>query len=177
MVDSVKNYGIAGVSANVELGKGGPQIVGSDSSKISLQDANGNAVVAAVAVGTDADHAVQKSQLDNISQPKMQYVKTSVNYNSGNVAIGTTSSNTYIHSVVVESGVGSWTGADSNTNITVGDVGDTSRLFTGFDPSMQSKDESDHRYTGATQLNAYVTQGGAVAGTATVTVWYSGEIS
>ena len=36
---------------------------------------------------------------------------------------------------------------------------------------------SDYKYTASTQLNAYVTQGGASAGTAVVTVLYSGRIS
>ena len=41
MVDSVKNYGIAGVGANVELGKAGSRLVGS-SSDITLQKNNGS---------------------------------------------------------------------------------------------------------------------------------------
>lgn len=176
MVDSVKNYGIAGVSATVELGKQGSKIVGSDSSKISLQDKDGSAIVAAVGVGTDATHAVQKSQLTEITDPKIQYKKTSVTYNGGNVAIGTASANTYIHSVTVEKDA-SWTNANSTTDITVGDTGDISRLFRSWDPDIQVTDQTDHKYSASTQLNAYVTQGGASAGTAVITVIYSGTIS
>ena len=36
MVDSVKNYGIAGVSANVQLGKSGVKVVGSNSDQVSF---------------------------------------------------------------------------------------------------------------------------------------------
>ena len=63
MVDSVKNYGLAGVSANVELGKQGAQIIGNDSSVISLQDKDGGAEVAAIANGT-ASHAVNQGPPD-----------------------------------------------------------------------------------------------------------------
>jgi len=38
MVDSVKNYGIAGVSTTLELGKQGAKIDASDTSVISLKD-------------------------------------------------------------------------------------------------------------------------------------------
>ena len=176
MVDSVKNYGLAGLKANVELGKQGPQIIGSDSSVVSLKDKDGNAIVAAVAVGTDATHAVQKSQLTEITDPKLQYKKTTVTYNGGNVAIGTAAANTYIHSVTVEK-TSNWTSHNATTDITVGDVGDVDRLFADWDPDTQTTDQTDYKYTASTQLNAYVTQGGASAGTAVVTVLYSGTIS
>jgi hypothetical protein len=177
MVDSVKNYGVAGVGANVQLGKGGVTIVGSNSDQISFVNTSDAAVNINIADGTDATHAATKGQLDSISEPKLQYSETSVNYNSGTVSIGTTSSNTFIHAVVVEKGAGNWTDANSSTDITVGDAGDNARLFGGFDPTAQCKSEPKYHYTGATALSAYVTQGGATAGTATVRIWYSGDIA
>ena len=53
MVDSVKNYGITGVSSTVELGKQGPKIDGSNASVISFKDKNDALTVVAVAEGTD----------------------------------------------------------------------------------------------------------------------------
>ena len=41
MIDSVKNYGIAGVGTTLELGKQGAVIDASDSSVISLKDKDG----------------------------------------------------------------------------------------------------------------------------------------
>ena len=41
---------------------------------------------------------------------------------------------------------------------------------------VQTIDETDHRYTSQTAINAYITQGAATAGTARITVWYSGII-
>jgi len=174
MVDSVKNYGIQGVSANVELGKNGPKIVGSDSSQVSLQDASGNAIVAAVADGTESTHTVTKSQLDEAELNKVSLTSTTVNYNGGNVSLGNITANATVLSVSVEK-ITNWTDADSSTNITVGDSGDTDRLFVSFDPTAQVVDETNHKYTSSTQLFAYVTQGGASAGTAKVTVKHSGK--
>ena len=71
----------------------------------------------------------------------------------------------------------SWTNANDTTNITVGDGSDNDRLFVGFDPDIQVKQDSKYKYESATALNAYVTQGGASAGSAVVRVWYSGQIS
>ena len=177
MVDSVKNYGLAGVNANVELGKQGAKIIGSDSSQISFQDKDGNASVIAIADGTDASHGVTKNQYDGIVLPKLSYNKSAIAYNSGNVTVGTASANTTIHSVVVESGVGNWTGANGTTEVTVGDDSDVDRLYSGFDSTVQTKQEPKHKYTSDTDVKIYVTQGGASAGTGTVTIWYSGTLS
>ena len=178
MVDSVKNYGTAGVGANVQLGKSGVSIIGSNSDQISFTNTSDQLVNVNLADGTDATHAATKSQFDGIVDPKIQYVDTTVSYNSGNVSVGTTSSNTWIHSVVVEKDAGNWTSYNASTEITVGDSGDVDRLFAGFDPSgSQVKFEPKHNYTSATGIVIYVTQGGASAGNATVRIWYSGEIA
>lgn len=178
MVDSVKNYGIAGVGANVQLGKSGVTVVGSNSDQISFTNSSDQLVSINIADGTDGTHAATKSQFDGIVSPKLQYIDTTVSYNSGNVSLGTTSSNTWVHSVVVEKDPGNWTDFNSSTEITVGDSGDVERLFSGFDPEgSQVKIEPKYKYTSETALLIYVTQGGASAGNATVRVWYSGTIA
>ena len=63
MVDSVKNYGLAGVGANVQLGKGGVSIVGSNSDQISFVNTSDAAVNINIADGTASSHAVTKSQI------------------------------------------------------------------------------------------------------------------
>tara|TARA_Y100001972_G_C7554055_1_gene278447 strand:+ start:76 stop:606 length:531 start_codon:yes stop_codon:yes gene_type:complete len=176
MVDSVKNYGLAGVSANVELGKQGAQIIGSDSSVISLVDKDGNSEIAAIANGTASSHAVTKAQLDDIVAPKLSISKTTIAFNSGTTALGTTDSNTMVHAVVIEKAT-NWSGADGDTEIIVGDTGDTDRLFSGFDHTSQVKIEPKHKYTSATTINAIVTAGGASTGTATVVIIFSGNLS
>lgn len=174
MVDSVKNYGIAGVGANVEIGKGGPIIVGSDSSQIKFTDKDGGIENAFIGAGSEAGHGVTKAQLDTIEAPKLQYKKTTVTFNGGTQALGTADTNTTIHEVVVEKDA-TWTSANSVTSLTVGDSGDVDRLFAEFDVTTQTKSTPKHKYTSSTVVNAIVTQGGAVAGDAVVTVFYSGQ--
>lgn len=177
MVDSVKNYGITGVSSTVELGKRGPQIDASNSSVISFKDNAGNLSAIAVAEGTDSTHGVALSQLQTATDDKLKYITTTVNYNSGTVIVGNATVNTYIHSVSVEKGAGNWTGADAATEITVGDTSDSARLFAGFESSSQVTQDDGHLYTSADTIRIIVSQGGASAGSATVTIWYSGTIS
>ena len=50
-------------------------------------------------------------------------------------------------------------------------------MFSGFDPASQCSDESDYKYATETTINAYVTAGGASAGNAYITLWYSGTLN
>ena len=175
MVDSVKQYNLAGVAANVELGKQGP-VIDASSGAIQFKDKNGNASVIVIAQGSDATHGVTLDQLNAISGNSLSHVTTTVNYNSGNVVVGNVSSGTFIHSVSVEKTAGNWTGADANTEITVGDTGNAARLFSGFDVSMQSTADIKYEYNSADTISISVTQGGASAGSAKVTIWYSGSL-
>lgn len=174
MVDSVKQYNLAGVAANVELGKQGPVIQGS-AGAVSFKDKNGNASVVAIAQGTDATHAITLSQLESLSTDKLSFVTTSVDYNSGNVTIGNVTANTSILSVSVEK-TSTWTGADANTEITVGDSSNASSLFSGFDVNTQSSIDLKQLYSSADTISIAVTQGSASAGRAEVTVWYAGKL-
>ena len=177
MVDSVKNYGLAGASTVIELGKNGNKIDASDSAIISLKRTDDALQKIAIANGTASSHAVTKAQLDSSTSQKIQYISTTVNYNSGTVAIGTAAANTHIQKVVVEKGAGNWTNANSTTEIIVGDAGDTDRLFSGFEPGGgQHIFENDHTYSSSTAISAIVTTGGAEAGSATVKIFYAGTI-
>lgn len=177
MVDSVKNYGITGVGSVVELGKQGPKIDASNASVISFKDNGGDLTAVAVAEGVDPEHAVALSQLGTAETAKMAYVTTTVNYDSGTVTVGNVSANTYVHSVSVEKGAGNWTDANAETEITVGDSQNASRLFSGFDPTVQVTLDEGYLYSSVDTLSIVVTQGGASAGTAKVTIWYSGTIN
>lgn len=178
MVDSVKNYGIAGVSTTLELGKQGAKIDASSSSVISLKDKDDGLENVAIANGTDATHGVNKSQLDGISSTKLSKSQTTVAFNSGTTAVGTFAAGSIIHRVVVEKTTGNWTDANSTTEITVGDASDDDRLFSGFEPAGgQFTFSSGHKYVSGTAVNIIVTQGGASAGSATVTIWYNGALS
>jgi hypothetical protein len=176
VVDSVKQYNLAGIAANVELGKQGPVIDASNASVIAFKDKNGNASVITIAQGTDSTHGVTLDQLSGISGNSLSYVTTTVNYDSGNVVVGNVSANSFIHTVSVEKGAGNWSGADANTEITVGDTGSVTRLFSGFDTSTQVTLDAKYKYTSADTISIFVTQGAASSGSAKVTIWYSGTI-
>ena len=60
MVDSVKNYGLAGASTVIELGKEGNKIDASDSAIISLKRTDDALQKIAIANGTASSHAVTK---------------------------------------------------------------------------------------------------------------------
>ena len=168
---TVKQYNIAGVGATVELGKGGPKI-DNKGTKIALINSSSVELNAAIAEGTDSAHAVTKSQLESATNLKIRSSTTTVNYNDGNVSLGTIPANGYVHYVIVDPGT-AWADTTVDTNITVGDAADNDRLFANFDPEVQSKDETDYKYSTPTELFAYVTQATASSGTAKVTVWYS----
>jgi len=176
MVDAVKQYNLAGVAASVELGKQGPVVDASNASVIALKDKNGDLESIVVAEGSDATHAVTLDQLGSISLNAISYLTTTVNYDSGNVVVGAVSANTFIHTVTVDSSI-AWTGAGANTEITVGDTGNATRLFSGFDASTQVTNETKYKYTSADTISIFVAQGGASAGAAKVTIWYSGTIN
>lgn len=176
MVDKVKSYNIDGVAANVQLGSKGPSFIGSESSKIRLEDNTGNLAEAKIGNATIGSHAVTLQQLKTQSQDKLRNDQFVVSYNGGNVNLANAQPNTWITSVVVEAS-NVWSGADSNTNITVGDTGNSSRLFSGFDVDAQSIDETDYKYTSETTITAFVTQGAASAGNAIITIWYVGELT
>ena len=178
MVDAVKNYGIAGVSSTIELGKQGAVIDATNSSLISLKDKDGSLEEIRIANGTASSHAVTKAQLDSEGSQKLQYHEQTVNYNSGTVSLGSFAANTTIQSIVVEKGAGNWTSYNNVTEITIGDSGDTDRLFSGFTPdTSQYRVNNNHTYSSTTTVNAYVTQGAAEAGTADIRIWYSGTRS
>lgn len=177
MVDSVKNYGIAGVSANVELGKGGSVINGGSSSDvISLKLANADLSPAEIGNASSDTHAVTKAQFDANTSSRVQIIKETVNFNSGTISLFTVPADTTILSTYIEKGTGNWTNYNDTTDITVGDTGNNSRLFSaGFVPDgTQHIDETNHLYSSATEIFAYVTQGGASAGTAIISIKLSG---
>lgn len=174
MVDSVKNYGIAGVDSTVELGKAGKKIVGS-ASDISFKNANDSLSPIKLLAGTSSDQAVTKLQMDTATKNKVQTLTETVNYNSGsNFFLFKVAANTKILNVMVTKTT-NWSSYNATTEITVGDSGDTDRLFSGFQADgEQYKVDSGHTYSSETDILAQITQGGASTGTATIEVFFSG---
>lgn len=177
MVDSVKQYNLAGVASEVELGKRGSKIDGMRSAdQVSLRQNDNSLAHAEIAQGTEAQHAVTKAQLDAASDSKLEVAEFTVSFNSGTLALATFSANTTVFSTTVEKGSGNWSGASDITEITVGTAANNSLLFSGFDLSSQVIDETNHKFAEETVVNAYVGAGGATTGTATILITYSGTI-
>lgn len=178
MVDSVKNYGIAGVEANVQLGKGGAKIVGSNSEQVSFEDTDGNPVSIDIAEGTEPEHAVAQSQLGSAAENKVSFVQATANFDDASASFGTASANTKILGITIEPG-NEWTGASGETLLTVGDDADEDRLYTleNFDElDTQFTEDLGFTYETSREIKLYVTQGGAAAGSAKITLQYVGTI-
>jgi hypothetical protein len=175
VADKIKNYGINGTAENIELGKGNAVIFGS-AELIGVFNSADILAVVNTANAVELTHAVTKGQLDPRFAEKLKYQTFTVNYDSGTINLATATANTRIVSVVIEADA-EWIRSDVNTTITVGDSNNNNRLFTGFDPEMQSSDNPDHIYRDETVITAYVQGGDAIAGNATVTIWYIGTLN
>ena len=175
MVDSVKQYNLAGVAKELQLGKRGAKIDGTDSEQVSLKSANGSKLVTAeIADGTADNHAVTQAQLLDAASAKMSDVIITVNHDDGNANLGTFSADSVITSIMIEKGAGNWIGADSDTEITVGIDGNNTLLYSGFDPEYQSRQDINYVCESDLAVKAYITAGGATAGTAKIRMVYAG---
>jgi hypothetical protein len=177
MVDSVKNYGTTGVAATVELGKKGPKIDGTDSSQISIVNTNGALVMAEIANGTVASHAVTKAQLDAAAATKVQFAgEEVVSYDSGSrFFLFTIPAGSRVLSTTVDK-ITNWTGYDAATDIAIGTLADPASLFSGFTPDgSQHTSDSDVVFAVDTPIYATVTAGTASSGTASVKVLFYGN--
>tara|TARA_R110002124_G_scaffold3049_2_gene20897 strand:+ start:188 stop:727 length:540 start_codon:yes stop_codon:yes gene_type:complete len=171
----MKQYNVKGVASTVEIGKQGPKIVGSANS-VALQDKDGNAENLIMAAGTDAEHAVTLSQLDSETGFRVMTVNETVTYDGGSQYLFTAKANTIILGIMIEKTAGNWAGYDAATNITIGDAGDTDRLFDqGWTPDgTQAIVDTQFKYTSDTAIYAYVTQGNATSGGARIRVKHTG---
>ena len=170
MVDSVKSYNIAGIGANVQLGKEVNAQIITNSDHIALKDRDNALNRAAVADGTHQQHAVTKAQLDAVNINRVY--SNIVTYSDGVTNMFVIPANTTVLSVSVES-IGNWLNTGANTNITIGDAADPDRLFAEFDPTVATKDETNYRYDQQTTIRSTVTADGATAGVAKILILYA----
>jgi hypothetical protein len=161
----MKQYNLKGVGQTVELGKQGPKIVGSGNS-VALQDKDGNAEIMIMSPGTEPEHAVTLAQLETETGYRIMTVNETVTFDGGNQYLFTAKANTTILGAMIEKTAGNWSDYDGFTDITIGDAADNDRLF--------SIGETQHTYTAETDIYAYVTQGGATAGSARIRIKHTG---
>ena len=167
----VKNYGLSGVHRTLQLGKQGPVLVGNadtDSFTVTLQDA-ATLTTMSGANATSAQNFITKAQLD-VVYTEAQFL-ANVNYNSsspillGNITAGT---KTIITTFEVD------TVFDGNAVVTIGTSSNNSLLmsddYAEIEVAGTYQTTGLFEFTSNTELNIYVTQGGATQGSGKVLV-------
>lgn len=170
---TVKKYNLAGVSANVELGKQGSYISG-NSDAIGFYTSGDALQKIAIANATVATQAVTKAQLDATSADLIQHVTLDVDYNTaGSSNIATIAAGSRIISVTVDI-PSAWTSGGAGDYVEVGDTSNGSRFIRAGDVDVtrvgQYHSQYQYEYSAESVLTAEVTNGAASAGTATVSV-------
>ena len=176
-VASIKRYNLAGVSANVELGKQGSYISG-NANAIGFYTNTDTLQNIAIANATASDHAVTKAQLDEVTQDLIQHLTLDFSYNTGSTTIANISAGSRVIGVTVDVPT-AWTGTANNqaTYIEVGDTNNSSRFIRGIDVDVltvgQYHSQYQYEYSSDDTLTVNVVQGSASAGTATVSILLS----
>lgn len=171
---SVKKYNLAGLNANVELGKQGSYITGS-ANTIGFYANGGNLQKLEIANATVATEAVTKAQLDEVASDLVQHITVDFDYNSGSSNVATISAGARVFSVTVDI-PSAWTGTADNTTtfVEVGDSSNSSRFIRAQDVDVlkvgQYHSQFQYEYAAETVLQLDVTQGSASAGTGTLSI-------
>ena len=169
---TVKKYNLAGVGANVELGKQGSYIAG-NASAIGFYTSGDALQKIAVANATVSTQAVTKAQLDDAEANLLQHVTVDVDYNSGSANIASIASGSRIVSVTVDIPV-AWTSGGAGDYVEVGDSGNSSRFIRSGDVDVtkvaQYHSQYQYEYTSAGVLSYNVVNGAASAGNATISI-------
>jgi len=173
-VASVKKYNLAGLNANVELGKQGSYITGS-ANTIGFYANGGNLQKLEIANATVSTEAVTKAQLDEVASDLVQHITVDFDYNSGSSNVATISAGARVFSVTVDI-PSAWTGTVDNTTtfVEVGDSSNASRFIRAGDVDVlkvgQYHSQYQYEYTSETVLQLDVTQGSASAGSGTLSI-------
>lgn len=170
---TVKKYNLAGLNANVELGKQGSYITGS-ANTIGFYANGGSLQKLEIANATTSTQAVTKAQLDATSADLIQHITVDVDYNSGSANIANISSGSRIFSVTVDV-PSAWTAPNNTgTYIEVGDTSNGSRFIRAGDADIlkvgQYHSQYQYEYTADGVLSYDITQGSASAGSATISI-------
>ena len=125
---TVKKYNLAGLGANVELGKQGSYIAG-NASAIGFYTSGDALQKVAIANATASTHAVTKAQLDATTEDLVQHITLDVDYNdTGASNIATIAAGSRILSVTVDIPT-AWTNGGSGDYVEVGDTSNGSRFI------------------------------------------------
>lgn len=170
---TVKKYNLAGLNANVELGKQGSYITGA-SGKVGFY-ANGGALTKLeIADATASTEAVTKSQLDAVAADLIQHITLDFDYDSADTNVATIAAGSRIISVTVDIPT-AWTASNNTgTFIEIGDSGNAARFIRAGDVDIkkagQYHSQYQYEYGTSTALTLKITEGDASAGAGTVSI-------
>lgn len=169
---TVKKYNLAGVGANVELGKQGSYIAG-NASAIGFYTSGDALQKIAIANATVSTQAVTKAQLDSTKDDLVQHITIDVEHDSGSANLATVAAGTRIVSVTVDIPT-AWTSGGAGDYVTVGDTANASRFIRSGDVDVskaaQYHSQYQYEYTSAGQLKYNVVNGAASDGDATISI-------
>jgi hypothetical protein len=169
---TVKKYNLAGLGANVELGKQGSYIAG-NATAIGFYTSGDALQKIAIANATAASHAVTKAQLDATSSDLVQHITVDVEHDSGATNFANIGAGTRILSVTVDVPT-AWSSGGAGDYVEVGDTANASRFIRSGDldvsASGQYHSQYQYEYTSAGQLRYNVVNGAASDGDATISV-------
>ena len=174
IISKIKKYNLAGLNANVELGKQGSYIAG-NASAIGFYTSAGALQKIAIANATVGTEAVTKAQLDAAGGDLVQHITIDIQHDSGSANLATVAAGSRILSVTVDI-PGTWGGTADNTTtfVEVGDTSNGSRFIRAQDVDVlkvgQYHSQYQYEYTSEGILKYTVTQGSASSGSATISV-------
>ena len=170
---TVKKYNLAGLNANVELGKQGSYITGSANS-IGFYANGGSLQKLEIANATTSTQAITKAQLDDVASDLIQHITVDVDYDSGSANIANIASSSRIMSVTVDIPTAWSASNNTGTYIEVGDADNASRYMRAGDVDVlrvaQYHSQYQYEYSSAGVLSYNVVQGTASAGSATISI-------
>ena len=169
---TVKKYNLAGVGANIELGKQGSYIAG-NASAIGFYTSGDALQKIAIANATVSTQAVTKAQLDATKDDLVQHITVDVEHDSGEANLATVAAGTRIVSVTVDI-PSAWSGGGAGDYIEVGDTANDSRFIRSGDVDVtkvaQYHSQYQYEYTSQGVLTYKVTNGAASDGDATISI-------
>lgn len=176
---TVKRYNLAGLNANVELGKQGSYI-SANANVVGFYTSSDVLQKIEIANATLGSHAVTKAQLEAETLDLLQHVSVPFNYDTANGNIANVSAGARVISVTVDIPT-AWGGTGDNTTsfIEVGDANNSSRFIRGQDVDVlkaaQYHSQFQYEYPTGGVIRLTVHTGAATSGTGVVSVVLSGD--
>lgn len=175
---TIKKYNLAGLNANVELGKKGSYITGS-ANAIGFYANGGSLQKLEIADAVTSTQAITKGQLDAVRGELVQHITVDFDYDTGEVTLAELSAGARVFSVTVDI-PSSWSNADNTTSfVEIGDSDNAARFIRAKDVDVtragQYHSQYQYEYISEGDLVMNVSAGSATSGTGTISVLVAAE--